>query len=100
MSEPNGTLWTAWITAGVAVIGVVYTIAKRFFSFVTRTEFQQAIESRHEENKEALKRIEEKVDAGQWGVVASRLGRVEKDVQDLRDWKHKVDPYIARRVDP
>lgn len=55
----------------------------------------------HLENKEALQRIEDKIDDAQHkGSIATRISRTEKDVDDLRMWKHKVDPYITRRVDP
>lgn len=57
--------------------------------------------SMHLENREALQRIEDKLDVAQHtGSIATRVGRAEKDVDDLREWKHQVDPYIKRRSDP
>lgn len=75
---------------------------------VTRDElkesFNQMREERkamHQDNRDALKRIETKLDEAQHiGVMATRVERAEQDIGDLRDWKHQVDPYIPRRVDP
>lgn len=48
----------------------------------------------HNENSSILVRIEDKV--GDIATIAVRLERAEKDVQDIRDWKHeKADPHIA-----
>lgn len=56
--------------------------------------------SMHQENVASLRRIEDKLDAIQPGVLASELARAKKDIEDLRHWKHSVDPFIERRVDP
>lgn len=32
--------------------------------------------------------------------LEERMRHVEQFIQELRDWKHQVDPYIERRVDP
>jgi len=63
---------------------------------VTRDEQQ----SMHRENQATLRRIEDKLDSSQPGVIASRLERAEDDIRDLRNWKHQVDPFIVRRIDP
>lgn len=75
---------------------------------VTRDEldkhFAQMREERkgmHQDNQNALKRIEDKLEgAQQVGIIPTRVKRIEDDVEDLRTWKHQVDPYITRRVDP
>jgi hypothetical protein len=33
-------------------------------------------------------------------VLVERVSRVEKDAEALRHWKHSVDPYIERKVQP
>lgn len=74
---------------------------------VTREEFLKVIEQKHTENKEGaqrteayLLRIENKLDAAKPDAVAVRLARTESDIQDLRDWKHSVDPFIERKIEP
>lgn len=48
---------------------------------------------RHQQNSDTLGRIEDKV--GIITAILVRLERTEKDVQDLRDWKHELaDPHI------
>lgn len=54
-----------------------------------------------ERNRNSLKRIEDKLDDAQReGVIATRVKRAEDDIEDLRTWKHSVDKFIPRRVDP
>ena len=81
---------------------------------VTREELKEAFDQlreereatevrsneKHLENRGTLRRIEDKLDAARPGVIASELERAQRDIQELREWKHKVDPFIERRVDP
>ena len=62
-------------------------------------EMREDRKSMHEQNVGTMRRIEDKIDAWQPGVLASELARAKKDIEDLRDWKHSIDPFIARRVD-
>lgn len=48
----------------------------------------------HKESSSALGRIENRLE--DFGVHADRLRRAEKDIDELRVWKHdRADPYIG-----
>lgn len=119
VNDPNSPWLDGWKVAEVAygmVIALLAWMGNRMSTkldtlektAVTREElekhFGQMRDDRkymHLENKEALQRIEDKIDDAQHkGSIATRIQRTEKDIEDLRTWKHKVDPYINRRVEP
>lgn len=55
----------------------------------------------HRENKEALTRIETKLDGTELnGPVAVRVGKLESEVDRLRTWRHQTEPFIERKVLP
>jgi uncharacterized protein (UPF0335 family) len=62
----------------------------------TFAQWRSDRQTMHEENLKHLSRIEGKIDIiPNIGVVISRIERAEKDIDDLREWKHeKADPYI------
>ncbi len=120
MSNPDSSSWVAdgWKVAqiiGGAFMGVLAWLGNRLTTrleslertTVTRDELKDAFatmradrQMMHVENQQALRRIEDKLDATEPGVIASRLGRAERDIEDLRNWKQQVDPFIARRGEP
>lgn len=120
MNEPIPPNWLdGWKVAELAyglVLGLLAWMGNRMSNkidalertSVTREElkdnFAQMREDRksmHDQNQEALQRIEEKLEGHQLaGVIVTRVKRNEDDIQDLRDWKNQVDPYITRRGDP
>lgn len=76
------------------------SVSKEEFREVLRLlrEDHGAMDSR---NLTHLQRIEDKLDKAQEsGVIVTRIDRHEEDIEDLRTWKHQVDPFIKRRVDP
>ena len=63
-----------------------------------RKATEERSDGKHEENKGTLRRIEDKLDSSQIGVIANRLERMEKDVHQMNayteDLKHlHIDPY-------
>jgi len=75
---------------------------------VSKDDFKEALELLRKDhgtmdmrNQTHLQRIEDKLDKAQEaGVIVTRIDRHEEVIEDLRTWKHQVDPYIKRRVDP
>jgi len=75
---------------------------------VSKDDFKEALEllrkdygSMNMRNQTHLQRIEDKLDGVQHtGVIVTRIDRHDSDIEDLRTWKHQVDPFIKRRVDP
>lgn len=69
-----------------------------------KEQFEQMRQDRktmHDDNRAALQRIEEKLqETQQVGIIPTRVQRIEEDIDDLRHWKHSVDPFITRHVEP
>lgn len=107
-------LWWLWnqMVARLVTFGSRLDTLER--TAVTREELDKKFAEQKEERKamhlenkgdirearDYLQRIEKKLDDAEPGVIASELQRAQKDIQELRDWKHQVDPFIERRVAP
>ena len=107
LSAISGILTALWVRMNGQMDSLTARVVSLEKTAVTRDELDKKLnemreerKSMHAENKDSLRRIEDKIDAGQPGVLASELRRAKEDIQDLRDWKHKVDPFIERRVEP
>ena len=107
LSAISGILTALWVRMNGQMDSLTARVSSLEKTAVTRDELEKKFnemrddrKSMHQENTASLRRIEDKIDASQPGVIAAKLLRAEKDIDDLRDWKHSVDPFIERRVEP
>lgn len=95
-----GWIEIALVPAG-GLLTWVWTVERRMSNRITYGELDNKFEDMkkermqlHKENSSSLNRIENKLE--DFSVHADRLRRAEKDIDDLREWKHdKADPYIG-----
>lgn len=73
--------------------------SSRYFAGSMQAQ-QEAASAWRKDAERRLAEIESILRANSYSAMLVRMDRAEKDLDDLRRWKHQVDPYIKRRIDP
>lgn len=86
MTQQQDPVWLGWLAAVVPGLALLWAFLQRFFSYVTREEFLKALDSKHQENQNAIAGINTKLDAGSRERTKMRedMSKVAQDVSYLR----------------
>ena len=99
--EPNLPMILASIAGSVILSSAssYFAFRRHFERFTAKSEVHlQYADEQRAEIKRDIKSLQEGDTLRR--ELLERTVRAEKDVQDLRDWKHEtVDPYVPRAID-
>lgn len=73
--------------------------SSRYFAGMMNAQ-QKAAETWREMAEQRLGEIEKALRESSYAVLKERVDHVQADINALRTWRHQVDPYIKRRIDP
>lgn len=71
----------------------------RYFAGVMNAQQEAAVIWRETAEKR-LGEIEKALRESSYAVLKDRMDRADIDILALRTWRHQIDPFIKRRIDP
>lgn len=93
-----------WLSAAISAAAMLIALATLLFGRRDKrdaaTRLQIILEERDKRNAETIAEIKSHIRTSDQAALTERVRRTEKDIQDLRDWKHlKIDPYVPGAID-